>query len=572
VKEVHPFHLLASAIAERPVYIAYLTKAGSKAHTDGEHIYIPVDAPREVQRTQIIVHSALIAAGSLQPNVLTSLLGRIDLQQRYLGIEIARICLQMADRLPEVVLAQLRPFCVGVVSDSCDESLVLAKQGAGVATMPSWVGTLYPFKLLRNRSSHELRAVSNDELTELEAQLRDLEKKLDDPDGEEAKKKDFFWQLFSSPLGRNNLLSKLLKELLDMSSSPESGDQHSAGTSVETVAGRTVHRLKDAVNALKSAKDLVLPSAFLLPEAGAHSYQEWDFASESYKPNWVNVEEVEPYSDAPVLEHLVLSASNSRYQQAMAGLCFNYEPHKNQLQGDDLVLDSLVDLVVTTRSGHSGNDRIYRANLRTRRDLAVEILLDVSSSTLDGPSGQKQVCELQAEAAWQLSRAFSMLGDRVALHGFHSWGRKLVRFQRLKSFDDLMGATVERRLRNVSVAGYTRYGAAIRHAGAQLKQYSGMPSQLLLIISDGYPYDDQYEGKYAEEDTRKALEEVRAEGIATVCLSIGSDVGNKKLEKIYGATNYLALDSLDKIPVELRPVIEIAFSGLPSGRSFRRRA
>ena len=56
-----------------------------------------------------------------------------------------------------------------------------------------------------------------------------------------------------------------------------------------------------------------------------------------------------------------------------------------------------------------------------------------------------------------------------------------------------------------SPRGYTRAGAAIRHAAALLERQPAA-HRLLLIISDGKPNDiDGYEGLSGVEDTRQAI-------------------------------------------------------------------
>jgi nitric oxide reductase NorD protein len=91
-----------------------------------------------------------------------------------------------------------------------------------------------------------------------------------------------------------------------------------------------------------------------------------------------------------------------------------------------------------------------------------------------------------------------------------------------------------------------------------LDDHSGTPYKLLLLISDGYPYDDQYEGDYAIDDTRKAIEEAREAGVAVVCLSVGGDADAKQLERVYGAANYLGLTQPEQMSTRLRALIERA--------------
>jgi nitric oxide reductase NorD protein len=144
----------------------------------------------------------------------------------------------------------------------------------------------------------------------------------------------------------------------------------------------------------------------------------------------------------------------------------------------------------------------------------------------------------------------------VAMHGFNSWGRTLVRFQPLKTFDEPMGAHLEQRLRRLAVAGYTRTGAAIRHATRYLRACSGTPVKLLVLVSDGYPYDDQYEGEYALEDTRRAIEEAQGQGVACVCLSVGSDVDAQRLQRAFGAAHYLAINQGDQMIRRMRRLLD----------------
>lgn len=563
----HPLRLLACAVAGRSVYLSYLQDADASPYADGNRIYVPVSQALEQQRLAIITQSLLIAGGSYKSALMSGLLGRGKVKSRYLLLEVARCARLVNHRVPPSYQSAILPYQADCRCESAEESLAVAKSNKALPEPPSWYGKVYPMRILRNKGSQAGSPISNDVLEELETSLKQLRKRLDENEDED-KVKDSFWQLLSSPKGKNGLLSNILKELLDMSSSPDGGKSDSgSGTSVESVSGRWVKRLADVANALRSTSDLSIPSSFILQESGAHSYKEWDCQTQQYKHNWVSVEEVEAWTenDEKVIGEFS-TAPNQQYHKLLAGLCFNVERHRNQSFGDDLVLDRLVDLTTNIRSGFSGDVRIYSANLKTRRDLGVQILLDASSSTQEAAENNRNVCDGQMEVAWQLCQSFHDLGDRVAMHGFHSWGRSLVRLQRLKSFNEPMGAAVHHRCKELSVAGYTRCGAAIRHAVHLLNHYSGMPRKLLLVISDGYPYDDQYEGQYAAEDTRRALDEARENHVACVCLSIGSDVGNKKLEAIYGDANYLAVDTVPKVAVKLRPVIEAVLSQTLSNR------
>lgn len=552
--------MLASAVAGRPVSIAYLMGKDQRGFSDGDCIHLPVAASVKHQRQQVLVQAALIAGGSFQVRLLGSLVGHAELRQRYLLLEVERCCGVFQARLPNGFLSQVRQFSSGLKSATPERSLQLAKSNRRLPVPPPWFGTLVPWRVVRASLGGNALKTDAATLARLEARLKKVEAD-EDKSEEDSIERTSFWRWLSSPLAKETFLSRLIRELFDMQSSPGGDSSSGTGGASEIVSGRRMRRMRALSNAIRSSSGLDIPSAFVVEEVGAHSYPEWDVGRGRYRSNWVSVEELDPHSTEPQFEAGAMSTAGLRqFQQSVARLCLGFQRHRNLMQGDDLVLDRLVKLATDIRTGHSPDERIFSASLRTRRDLGVEILLDVSSSTLERAANGRRVFDLQAEAAWKLCRAFALLGDRVAMHGFHSWGRTLVRFQRLKDFDDPTGASLEQRMRMLSVAGYTRCGAAIRHATTLLCRRAGTPHKLLLVISDGYPFDDQYEGAYASADTRKALEEARRNGVACLCLSVGSDANRARLEEVYGQANYMSVEKVDQIPWRLGMLAESAIA------------
>ena len=557
--ENHPLRLLAAAIVGYPVAITYLLQEGSRSYTDGERIYIAAHEGVENRRFELMIQGALVCGRSLRNKQMRAIVGQFELRERYLVLEVERCCKAIKDRLPQVMLDKLASFSTGCSPQSPEESLSIARSHKHLPKPPEWFGTLQPWKVLRKDLQGGMQSLTDNKLARLEAQLKKIGQDDDDED-EESLHKNSFWKYLSSPFGRDNFFSRFMQEILDMKSSPDK-DAANSGVegSSEMVSGRVSKHVRDIASAIRSNMAVLIPSGFVHSETGAHSYPEWDCATKHYRQNWVSVEEVDPHADEPQFEAGMLHSGGDRaFQRALASLCLGFQRHRGQFQGDDLVLDRMIRLAVDLRTGHSGDERVYAANLRTRRDLGVEILLDASSSTLERSADGKRVFDLHVQAGWKLCRALSLLGDRVAMHGFNSWGRTLVRFQALKTFDEPFGAYLEQRLRRLAVAGYTRCGAAIRHATDHLEKHAGTPFKLLVLISDGYPYDDQYEGEYAIQDTRKAIEEARGKGIACVCLSVGSDVDAGRLELVYGAANYLAINRTEEMTTRLRRLMESA--------------
>jgi nitric oxide reductase activation protein len=544
-----------------PIAITYLLQDGACSYTDGERIYLAAHDGIEDRRLELMVQGALVAGQALGSKALRAIIGRIELRQRYLVLEVERCCLAIEDRLPAFFLDKLAVHRTGFSPENSEESLSIARSMHRLPSPPPWYGTLQPWKVLRKGQQGGGSRLTDNRLAKLEAQLERIESEGEDED-EDSLHKSPLWQFLTSPLGRDSFFSRIMQELLDMKSSPDK-DAANSGVegSSEMVSGRISKHIRDITQAIRSNMPVAIPSSFVQSETGAHSYPEWDCSSKRYRPSWVSVEEVEPHAAEPQFDVGMLHTGGDRaFQRALASLCLGFQRHRGQPQGDDLVLDRMIRLAVDLRIGHSGDERVYAANLKTRRDLGVQILLDASTSTLERSPDGMRIFDLQAQAAWKLCRALAQLGDRVSMHGFNSWGRTLVRFQTLKTFDEPFGAHLEQRLSRLAIAGYTRCGAAIRHATEHLDSHSGTPFKMLVLISDGYPYDDQYEGNYAVEDTRKAIEEARGKGVACVCLSVGSDADAERLEKVYGAANYLAINRTEQMTTRLRRLMESAIS------------
>ena len=73
-------------------------------------------------------------------------------------------------------------------------------------------------------------------------------------------------------------------------------------------------------------------------------------------------------------------------------------------------------------------------------------------------------------------------------------------------------------------------------------------------LSDGKPadYTDQ-RGQYGIEDTREALIETRRDGIQPFCMNIDDQAGDY-LPHRYGAVNYVVIDDVRKLPLEVSDI------------------
>ena len=149
-----------------------------------------------------------------------------------------------------------------------------------------------------------------------------------------------------------------------------------------------------------------------------------------------------------------------------------------------------------------------------------------------------------------MAGAVGALGDPHGIVSFGGEGAARVEGQAIKQFEERAeSAEGHRRIAGLEPEGYTRAGAAIRHATAELLRQPAR-HRLLLILSDGRPNDvDQYEGRYGIEDTRVAVVEARMQGSHCFFLTVGREA-RSNATRIFGAA-FAVHARADGVPVVL---------------------
>jgi nitric oxide reductase NorD protein len=117
----------------------------------------------------------------------------------------------------------------------------------------------------------------------------------------------------------------------------------------------------------------------------------------------------------------------------------------------------------------------------------------------------------------------------------------------VKDFADPNDDAVRRRIAGLHPGGFTRLGAALRHATAELTR-ERVHHRLLLILSDGRPNDlGHYMADYGVEDSRQAINEARARGVHPFCLNVDPE-GPDYLARIFGPVGYVTLRHPEQLP------------------------
>ena len=232
---------------------------------------------------------------------------------------------------------------------------------------------------------------------------------------------------------------------------------------------------------------------------------------------------------------------------------------RGHLEGDGLDMEAAVRSEVERSATGSGNERIWMQTRPEARDLAVSILLDVSRSTESAVSG-RAVIDIEREALTALAWGLNACGDDFAINAFSSLKRHRVYLQSCKRFDEAMSIGVEQKIAGLKPGFYTRLGAAMRHASAELNEQS-RKRKLLLVITDGKPNDlDHYEGRHGIEDTRMAVREARRAGQSVFGVTIDKS-GKAWFPRLFGQGGFAVIPHPDKLTQALPQIYRQLIGG-----------
>ncbi|MGE2815502.1 nitric oxide reductase activation protein NorD [Mycobacterium heidelbergense] len=540
------FALLASALAGAAVAVAEL-QPGEPPWTDGQTIYLDPSAPARANLEAVAVHASMLAAGSLDPDVVRSLVRRPRLAKRYLAIEGHRALVGNSYLLPGT-LASMGNRDVASRTGSAADSLRIAEGREAIDDPPPEFGVIRAAKVLaagsaktedRGNAVHVPRGGGAKQLDELDDGAID---DSDDPD------------MFTSPVGGGGFIGKWLKRMLSSARKTGSGGGP-PGADTPTHRTNSANRGLHAVSSLASTASEEVDDHDTHGGADGVTYPEWDATRKSYRPAWCTVREIEPQIKASAT-HAIDAAIGVRRPLSRLGMGL-HRRHR-QPQGDDIDIDAAVEARVEVLAGSVPDEAVYLDSLRRRRDLSVLLLLDVSGSAAEPGTVGRTVHEQQRAAVANLAVALHDLGDRVALYAYYSQGRRAVNVVPVKRFDDHLDSRVMKRLNSLEPGAYSRLGAAIRHGSAVLETRGGTSRRLLVVLSDGLAYDHGYERAYGAADSRRALIESRRRGTGCVCLTIGAGTDVQSLRRVFGSTAHATIARPDQLAGVIGPLFRSA--------------
>ena len=283
---------------------------------------------------------------------------------------------------------------------------------------------------------------------------------------------------------------------------------------------------------------------------GIIRYREWDYVRQRFREDYclMRESEVAPFADDFVAQTLEkyqgLLKSIKRTFAAMVG---ESKLLRRQNQGDDIDIDALIEAQADFANGQELSDYIYTRYRKRERSIAVMFMVDMSGST------HGWINDAERESLILLCEALETLGDRYAIYGFSGKTNLRCETYRIKRFDEAYTALVRQRISGIRAKGFTRMGVAIRHLGRLLEKTRAR-TKILITLSDGRPEDyDAYRGRYAVEDTRHALLELRQQGVHPFCITIDKEA-QEYLPHLYGAANYTVVHEVKKLPLKVADI------------------
>ncbi|MDP2433040.1 MAG: VWA domain-containing protein [Pseudomonadota bacterium] len=283
-------------------------------------------------------------------------------------------------------------------------------------------------------------------------------------------------------------------------------------------------------------------------------YPEWDYHSQSYRPDWASVyEALHPKGNPADIDKLLLK--HGALAKRLKRILDLLKPQdkvriRYQEEGSELDLDVALRSLIDFKGGATPDPRINMSHRTNGRDISVMLLLDLSESLNEKAAGGDQtILELSQEAVSLLAWAVEQLGDPFAIAGFHSNTRHDVRYLHIKGYSERWGDDAKGRLAAMQAGYSTRMGAAMRHAAHYLEARPA-DKKLMLILTDGQPSDiDTNDDQLLIEDTRQAVKELDRKGIFTYCISLDPKA-DEYVSNIFGR-QYTVIDNIQRLPEKL---------------------
>lgn len=272
------------------------------------------------------------------------------------------------------------------------------------------------------------------------------------------------------------------------------------------------------------------------------SYPEWNERTRSYRENYCKLIYDRPQGRNSEYLRKVLTKNKGTIKALRRNserYLSDYFIKKRISDGDEPDLDAMVDAFVDLRTGKTPSENLYLSKRKKSKDIAILVLVDSSLST-DGFISNQRILDIEKEAIVMASEVWDEFDLKFQIDSFSSHTHSQCFYFTFKGFHEEW-SQVKARIGDIQSSGYTRIGAALRHATYLL---NGVKSdhKWLLLLSDGKPNDyDTYEGNYGIFDVKKAIQEASQKEIYTSAIAIDANA-KFYFPKMFGLHGYTILN------------------------------
>jgi len=309
----------------------------------------------------------------------------------------------------------------------------------------------------------------------------------------------------------------------------------------------TIGRKKANLNArIKMDLDIENDAIEEYPIKSNFSLDEWDYKKQKYLENFVNISPIFTKNIKAIKLPTRLKKITNQVQHELDLMQLDKIKRSNLDCGDEINLNTWIDYK-SSKNKNLDKQNFFESFQKNTRDMSTLILADTSLSTEAGISSELRVIDMIKDGLIVFSEALERLQDNFSIYAFSSLKNKDVKFHLIKNFQEKYNDTIRGRIDYIKPGYYTRLGAAIRQS-TKILETQKTKNRLLLIISDGKPNDvDRYDGRYGIEDTKKAINEVKAKGIVPFCITIDLEA-KSYLPYLFGKNGFTVIRNVKKLP------------------------
>ena len=188
-----------------------------------------------------------------------------------------------------------------------------------------------------------------------------------------------------------------------------------------------------------------------------------------------------------------------------------------------------------------------KIHLEEQPEVAVGVVVDESGSMCgENSKAAKEMAITMYEYCRQMNIPISIIGHTTYVEGCNVGIFVYSDFDKVDESDKY-------RLMNISSRNANRDGYPVRYMMNRLDERSET-SKLLLILSDGCPYDNDYQGRAAMKDLQDIVHTCERKDISLIATAI--DDSSSAIKAIYGKNHYLNITDLEELPKTLVSLVK----------------